>query len=137
MTADRHLVEEPGGPRILIVDDEPAFVELLSDVLTDAGYAVATATQSLHVVEDAKAAQPDLILLDLMMPYLDGFDQLRLFSLHDDLKAVPIIVITANPRALDGIADLQALGIVASLAKPFENAALLDKISTALGRHTP
>ena len=118
--------------RILIVDDDPNIVQMLSDILTDEGYEVATATQSLRAFDRAKEAQPDLILMDIMMPYLDGLDQIKLLSLDDDLKDIPIIVITAKARALDGIEDLRALRIVDYLYKPFEIADLLEKIGKAL-----
>jgi CheY-like chemotaxis protein len=118
--------------RILIVDDDPNIVQMLSDILTDEGYEVATATQSLRAFDRAKESQPDLILMDIMMPYLDGLDQIKLLSLDDDLKDIPIIVITAKARALDGIEDLRALRIVDYLYKPFEISDLLEKIGKAV-----
>lgn len=118
--------------RILIVDDDPNIVQMLSDILTDEGYEVATATQSLRAFDRAKEAQPDLILMDIMMPYLDGLDQIKLLSLDDDLKDIPIIVITAKARALEGIDNLKALRIVDYLYKPFEISDLLDKIKKAI-----
>jgi CheY-like chemotaxis protein len=118
--------------RILIVDDDPNIVQMLSDILTDEGYEVATATQSLRAFDRAKESQPDLILMDIMMPYLDGLDQIKLLSLDDDLKDIPIIVITAKARALDGIEDLRALRIVDYLYKPFEISDLLEKIGKAI-----
>jgi len=130
--AKTDLEGRQGVSRILIVDDDPTIVQMLSDILTDEGYEVATATQSLRAFDRAKEAQPDLILMDIMMPYLDGLDQIKLFSLDDDLKDVPIIVITAKARALDGIEDLKALRIVDYLYKPFEISDLLDKIKKAM-----
>ena len=121
-----------GVSRILIVDDDPTIVQMLSDILTDEGYEVATATQSLRAFDRAKEAQPDLILMDIMMPYLDGLDQIKLLSLDDDLKDIPIIVITAKARALEGIDDLRALRIVDYLYKPFEISDLLEKIGKAI-----
>ena len=125
-----------GVSRILIVDDDPTIVQMLSDILTDEGYEVATATQSLRAFDRAKEAHPDLILMDIMMPYLDGLDQIKLFSLDDDLKDVPIIVITAKAHALDGIEDLRALRIVDYLYKPFEISVLLEKIRSAISART-
>jgi CheY-like chemotaxis protein len=120
--------------RILIVDDDPNIVQLLSEVLADEGYEVAAATQSLRAFDRAKETQPDLVLMDIMMPYLDGIDQIKLLSLDDDLKDIPIIVITAKARALDGVgeADREALRIVDHLYKPFEIADLLSKVDRAL-----
>lgn len=117
----------------MIVDDDPTIVQMLTDILTDEGYEVASATQSLRAFDRAKETQPDLILMDIMMPYLDGLDQIKLFSLDDDLKDVPIIVITAKAHALDGIEDLRALRIVDYLYKPFEIAVLLEKIRNVIG----
>jgi CheY-like chemotaxis protein len=131
--AETQSAGRQGVSRILIVDDDPTIVQMLSDILTDEGYEVATATQSLRAFDRAKEAQPDLILMDIMMPYLDGLDQIKLFSLDDDLKDVPIIVITAKARALDGIEDLKALRIVDYLYKPFEISALLEKVKSAIG----
>jgi CheY-like chemotaxis protein len=91
-----------------------------------------TATQSLRAFDRAKEARPDLILMDIMMPYLDGLDQIKLLSLDDDLKDVPIIVITAKAHALDDIGDLRALRIVDHLYKPFEISDLLRKIEAAV-----
>jgi two-component system, OmpR family, response regulator VicR len=121
-----------GVSRILIVDDDPNIVQMLSDVLSDEGYEVSTATQSLRAFDRAKEAHPDLILMDIMMPYLDGLDQIKLLSLDDELKDIPIIVITAKAHALDGIENLQALRIVDHLYKPFEISDLLDKIQHAI-----
>lgn len=120
--------------RILIVDDDPNIVQMLSEVLTDEGYEVASATQSLRAFDRAKETQPDLVLMDIMMPYLDGIDQIKLLSLDDDLKDIPIIVITAKARALDGVdeADLKAQRIVDHLYKPFEITDLLAKVDRAL-----
>ncbi len=125
---DERSRELQGVTRILIVDADPHIVRMLSDVLTDEGYEVSTATQSLRAFDRAKEAQPDLILMDIMMPYLDGLDQIKLLSLDDDLKDIPIIVITAKTNALEGIADLRALRIVDHLFKPFEIVDLLDKV---------
>ncbi len=118
---------------VLIVDDEEAVAYTLCEILAAEGYEVATATQSLRAFDRAKESQPDLILMDIMMPYLDGLDQIKLLSLDDDLKDIPIIVITAKARALDGIEDLRALRIVDYLYKPFEIADLLEKIGKAIG----
>ena len=87
------------------------------DVLTDEGYEVTTATQSLRAFDRAKESQPDLILMDIMMPYLDGLDQIKLLSLEDDLKDIPSSSSRPRPDALDGIDDLRALRIVDHLCQ--------------------
>lgn len=118
--------------RILIVDDDPGVVEVLSRILVGEGYEVAAVTHSLRVYDRAKESRPDLILLDLTMPYLNGVELICMFSFDDDLKDTPIIAITAETRALDGIEDPRALRIVDYLAKPFDTADLLEKVRSAL-----
>ena len=118
--------------RILIVDDDPGIVGILEEALTDEGHEVATATHSLRAYDRAKEFRPDLILMDIMMPYLDGLDQIKVLGLDDDLKDIPIIVITAKARALDNLGDLRVYRVVESLYKPFEISELLEKVGAAL-----
>ena len=114
--------------RILIVDDDPNIVQMLSDILTDEGYEVATATQSLRAFDRAKEAQPDLILMDIMMPYLDGWDELKLFNLDEELRSIPVIIVTADQNAFKGIEDAGHYGVVDHLFKPFELDELLATV---------
>lgn len=118
--------------RILIVDDDVTMVRLLTELLTGEGYAVATATRSLRAYDRAREWQPDLILMDLMMPDLNGLDQMRLLALDDDLKAVPIILVTGRPDALDGIEHQAVLRVVDVVRKPFDITHLLETVKTAL-----
>ena len=118
--------------RILIVDDDPSIVRMLAEVLAGEGYEVATVTYSPQAFDRATEFRPDLILLDLMMPDLDGFDQLKILAGDDRLKQIPIILMTGRARALDGIEHLRARRVVDFLHKPFEIAALLEKLRNAL-----
>ncbi|SRR5581483_1859665 len=118
--------------KILIVDDDPEIVRLISELLKDEGYEVESVTQSLRVYDRAKASRPNLILLDIMMPYLDGWDELKLFNLDDDLRHIPVIVITADRNAFKGVDDASQYGVVDHLFKPFELSELLEKIRNAL-----
>lgn len=114
--------------RVLIVDDDREVVEMLREAFTNEGYEVETATQSLRVYDAAREFHPDLMLLDIMMPYLDGWDELRLFALDPDLKDVPVIVVTGDPSAQvpegQTVADF--------IYKPFDLDDLLDRVGQAL-----
>ena len=121
----------------MIADDDPHIVELLEETLSYAGYQVSTVTHSLRVFDRAKESRPDLILMDVMMPYLDGFDQLRVLALDEELKGIPIVLITAKRSALEGIDNPRALGIVDCVFKPFEISDLLRRIEVALAAQTP
>src|ERR1700737_1938920 len=79
--------------KILIMDDEPNIADLLNEAFADEGYETHMTTQSLRFYDAVREHQPDLILLDLMMPYLDGRDELRLMEMGD--HKIPVIVVTA------------------------------------------
>lgn len=123
---------DKGNKTICIVDDDPNIVHMLSDVLVDEGYTVATATQSLRVFDRAKESHPDLIIMDIIMPHLDGLQQITLLSLDDDLNKVPIIVISARANVLAEVTDLRQHRIVGFFAKPFEIEDFLKKVEEEL-----
>jgi CheY-like chemotaxis protein len=118
--------------KILIVDDDPEIVRLISELLKDEGYEIEAVTQSLRVYDRAKESKPDLILLDIMMPYLDGWDELKLFNLDEELRTIPVIIITADRNAFKGVDNAAQYGVVDHLFKPFELNELLAKIQQAL-----
>ena len=118
--------------KILIVDDDPEIVRLISELLKDEGYEIEAVTQSLRVYDRAKESKPDLILLDIMMPYLDGWDELKLFNLDEELRSIPVIIITADRNAFKGVDNAAQYGVVDHLFKPFELNELLAKIQQAL-----
>jgi two-component system, OmpR family, response regulator VicR len=118
--------------KILIVDDDPEIVRLISELLKDEGYDIEAVTQSLRVYDRAKESKPDLILLDIMMPYLDGWDELKLFNLDEELRNIPVIIITADRNAFKGVDNASQYGVVDHLFKPFELNELLSKIQQAL-----
>jgi len=120
--------------RILIVDDDPHIVEMLTEVLGEHGYEVDSATQSLRAFDRAKEFRPDLILMDIMMPYLDGLDQVELLRLDSDLAQVAVVVMTAYPRAAYRWTEKRHGRIVASLEKPFQIDELIATIERVLGK---
>ncbi|MBS4025351.1 MAG: response regulator transcription factor [Clostridia bacterium] len=116
--------------KILMVDDEPSIVELISFNLTQAGYQVVTAKTGPEALEKAAKINPDLIVLDIMLPHLDGFDvcrQLRKSSV------VPILMLTAKNEEIDKILGLE-LGADDYLTKPFSPRELLARIKALLRR---
>src|SRR5688572_25843089 len=107
--------------------------ELLTELLTIEGYEVTAATHSLRVFDVAKEFRPDLVLMDLVMPYLDGFDQLHLFSMDESLARVPAIIVTGQGGSSDTVPLPGRLGIVDCVYKPFAVGELLGKVRRALG----
>jgi class 3 adenylate cyclase len=118
-------------PLILAVDDTPENLEILQVRLEANGYEVATAADGEEGLERARALEPDLILLDIMMPKLDGISAVRLLKQDPKLKTIPVILVTAKADTRDVVQGLDAGGDD-YLTKPFEHAALLARVRSML-----
>lgn len=119
------------APLILVVDDEPSLIEILEPVLVTENYRVATASTGRHALQAAEALRPDLILLDLGLPDIDGKDVIATLRQWADL---PIIVISARHRDSEKI-DALDRGADDYVDKPFEIGVLMARIRVALRRH--
>jgi CheY-like chemotaxis protein len=108
------------APRVLVVDDDASIRECLCLALGDEGYAVAAAVDGLQALTRIKEAPPDLILLDMNMPSMDGWEFVRAYR-HQAGPHAPIIVMTAH----DAAARATQVGVASMLTKPFE----LDEIT--------
>ena len=116
--------------RVLVVDDEPKIVDVVRDYLTDAGFSVATAADGPTALSRARAQPPDLVVLDLGLPGMDGLDVARELQRR---SAVPIIMLTARSDEVDRVLGLE-LGADDYLAKPFNPRELLARIRAVLRR---
>lgn len=97
---DIHDFDEKDRRQILIVDDDPLIARILKDPLEREGYQVRVASHGLEALEVVKVEKPDLIILDILMPLLDGFKTARLLKFDKKFKDIPIIVLTS--RATEG-----------------------------------
>ena len=122
---------QAGQARLLVVDDEPDIVELLSASLKYHGYEVATANSGRRAMEEARRFRPDMILLDVMMPELDGFDVLR--RLRGEGTRIPVLFLTARDATEDKIKGL-TLGGDDYVTKPFSLSEVLARIQAVLRR---
>jgi len=121
------------GKRILIVDDDLAIADLLEQTLLQEGYSAKKTTQSLRMFDEVRDFRPELILLDLMMPYLDGSDEMRLLALTPDTAGTPVIMITADIEAKRHEEEYQALGVTTVVTKPFDLHFILKLIHDTIG----
>jgi two-component system alkaline phosphatase synthesis response regulator PhoP len=121
------------APRILVVDDEQAVLDLLVYNLRKAHYDVLTAVDGSQALQLARQAEPDLILLDLMLPEVDGLDVCR--ELRHTSK-VPIIMITARGDEVDRVVGLE-LGADDYICKPFSVRELMARVKAVLRRAKP
>src|SRR5712692_8207411 len=122
-------VREP--PRILIVDDTPANLHILQLRLAANGYEIITAADGEEAIAAARQHQPDLILLDVMMPKMDGIQVCRKLRADPSLPFTPIIMVTAKTDSRDVVAGLEAGGDE-YLTKPVDQAALVARVKSML-----
>lgn len=121
--------------RILVVDDEPDVTELVSYKLKREGYEVEVINDPLHIMGKAREFNPDLFVLDIMMPELDGLKICRMIRADSRLNAVPIIFLTAKGEIEDRIKGLES-GADDYLGKPFDTKELALRIGLIFKRMT-
>ena len=117
--------------KILIVDDEPFNVDYLEQELEDLGYETASAVNGRQALEQVAADPPDLILLDVMMPVMDGFETCRRLKEDEETRLIPVIIMTALDALEDRIKGIEA-GADDFLTKPVDERELFARIQTAL-----
>ena len=123
-------------PKILVVDDEPEAVELVEFNLKQAGFDVATAADGAEALKKARAVSPALILLDLMLPEIDGLEVCKLLRRDPVTAGIPIIMLTAKAAEIDRVLGLE-LGADDYVTKPFSPRELVLRIRKILDRRKP
>lgn len=118
-------------PLILIVDDNPNNLELLRVRLTAQGYQLVTAVDGEDALAKVREFEPDLVLLDVMMPKLDGISVVKQLKQDNKLRFIPVILVTAKADTRDVVAGLEAGGDD-YLTKPFEQSALVARVKSML-----
>ena len=119
--------------KILVVDDEPDALELVGFNLKRAGFEVLTASDGTEALKKARELLPNLIVLDLMLPELDGLEVCKILRGHAQTEAIPIIMVTAKAAEIDRVLGLE-LGADDYLTKPFSPRELVLRIRNLLGR---
>lgn len=122
--------------KILVVEDDPDLVELLSFNLRGCGFVVSTSGDGVDAVKKARSIMPDLILLDLMLPQLDGFGVCEILRRDPATTGIPIIMVTAMSSQFARLAGLEA-GANDYITKPFSPKQLIARVQEMLGRHVP
>lgn len=119
--------------KILLVDDEPNIILLLEARLKANGYEVASAGDGLTALEMAKREKPDLMILDLMLPKMDGYKVCGLLKKDTRYSKMPVILFTARAQEAD-VRLGEEVGADAYITKPFEPKVLLGKIEELIGK---
>jgi two-component system, sensor histidine kinase and response regulator len=117
--------------RILIVDDTPANIQTLAAILKEHGYQISVATNGKQALDVLARVRPDLILLDVMMPEMDGFETCQRLKADEQLNQIPVIFLTAKTETSDIVQGFE-LGAVDYVTKPFNTHELLARVHTHL-----
>lgn len=121
--------------KILVVDDEVYIVHILDFSLGMEGYEVVTALDGEQALGKVKAEDPDLIVLDIMMPKLDGYETCKMLKSDPQTKHIPVILLSAKGRNVDQKMGFQ-VGADDYITKPFSPKKLVERINLILGQST-
>lgn len=116
---------------ILVVDDEPVMISVLENVLAADGHIVHSATSGSEAIKMAMANKPDLILMDILMPEMDGYEATARIKALPEMQDVPIIFLTGKAASEDGGRSF-AVGGAAYLPKPFKERQIRDVVNLVL-----
>lgn len=125
------MTEETPRARVLVVDDEPDLIRILEFGLRAAGYQVEIAADGQEGLKKAREIRPDIILLDLMLPKLDGYKVCRLLKFDERYRHIPIIILSARTQEGDQ-ALAKEMGANRFITKPYEFSEILSHIEALL-----
>ena len=119
---------------ILCVEDEPEMIDLIRLILGRRGFDVKGATGGVEGLKMIHKEKPDLILLDLMMPDMDGWEVYQQIKADEKTRGIPVIVVTAKAQSIDKVLGLHIAKVDDYIAKPFSPQELLDSIEKVLAK---
>jgi DNA-binding response OmpR family regulator len=117
---------------ILCIEDEPEMIELFRLILGRSNYNVVGAISGEEGLSKAAEVRPDLILLDLMMPVMDGWEVCQRLRVNEDLRDIPVIVVTAKAQTIDRVLALKVARVNGYITKPFGPQELLESVNGVL-----
>jgi DNA-binding response OmpR family regulator len=119
--------------KVVCIEDDAAMIDLVKLILKNRGYDVVGATRGPDGLELIATEKPDLVLLDLMMPDMDGWDVYQRMKADDYMKTIPVIVVTAKAQQIDKVLGLNIAKVQDYITKPFSPADLVKSINRVLG----
>jgi two-component system response regulator VicR len=118
--------------KIMVVDDEPDVVDLVKLVLESDGFEVVTAYSGKEALEKIGQEMPDLVLLDIMMPLMDGWEVYSRIKANPKTKDVPVAMLTAKSQSIDKMIGLHVVKVDDYITKPFGRSELLERVKRIL-----
>lgn len=126
------MSENTNTIKIVCIEDDPEMIDLVKLILTRKGYEVTGATNGPDGLTQIKAIRPDLVLLDLMMPDMDGWEVFKRMRDDEEMKAIPVIVVTAKAQSIDKVLGLHIAKVDDYITKPFGPSELLSSVLRVL-----
>lgn len=121
---------------VVCVEDEPEMIELVKLILGRRGFELVGAVGGREGLETVRELKPDLVLLDLMMPDMDGWEVYQQMKTDDELKDITVIVVTAKAQSIDKVLGLHIAKVDDYVTKPFGPQELLQSVNKVLGIET-
>jgi DNA-binding response OmpR family regulator len=118
--------------RVVCIEDEPEMIDLVRLILGRKGYDVIGANGGIEGLDAVRRERPDIILLDLMMPDMDGWEVYQQIKADPDLKQIPVVVVTAKAQSIDKVLGLHIAKVDDYITKPFGPQELLESIEKIL-----
>ncbi len=113
--------------RVLIAEDEPNIVESLTFILNRSGFEVESVGDGAAALESIQSSRPDVVILDVMLPSMNGFEVMKSVRADDAVSTTPIIILTAKGQSRDRQTAME-IGADAFVTKPFSNSEIIDKV---------
>lgn len=118
--------------RVVCIEDEPEMIDLVRLILGRKGFSVIGANGGIEGLEVVRREKPDLVLLDLMMPDMDGWEVYQQIKADADLKEIPVVVVTAKAQSIDKVLGLHIAKVDDYITKPFGPQELLESVDKIL-----
>lgn len=126
-------MSEQRKPRIVCIEDEPEMIDLIRLILGRRGFELIGAVGGREGLETVRQVKPDLVLLDLMMPDMDGWEIYQHMKADEELRNIPVIIVTAKAQSIDKVLGLHIAKVDDYITKPFGPQELIDSVNRVLG----
>lgn len=130
----QNYMDETTKKTILCVEDEPEMIDLIRLILSRRGYIVQGAAGGVEGIRMIREQHPDLVLLDLMMPDMDGWEVYQQMKADQAMRDIPVIVVTAKAQNIDKVLGLHIAKVDDYIAKPFSPQELMDSVDKVLSQ---
>ena len=126
---------ESQAKRVVCIEDDPEMIDLVRLILGRKGFEVIGANGGVEGLEAVRREKPDLVLLDLMMPDMDGWEVYQQIKADEALRHIPVVVVTAKAQSIDKVLGLHIAKVDDYITKPFGPQELLESIAKILGEN--